>query len=45
MFEEKERSHADTAKRIEENEAMSTRAAKNMSKKQNIIQEQGNLIK
>ena len=45
MFEEQERSHADMAKRLEESEAMSTRAAKKMSKKQNIFQEQGNLIK
>ena len=45
MFEEKERSHADMAKRLEESEATSTRAAKNLSEKQKIIQEQGNLIK
>ena len=45
MFEEKERSNADMAKRLEESEATSTRAAKNLSEKQKIIQEQGNLIK
>ena len=33
------------AKRLEESEAISTRAAKNLSEKQKIIQEQGNLIK
>ena len=44
-FEEKERSHADMAKRLEESESTSTRAAKNLSEKQKIIQEQGNLIK
>ena len=45
MFEEKERSHAESAKRLEESEATSTRAAKKLSEKQKIIQEQGNLIK
>ena len=45
MFEGKERSHVEMAKRLEESEATSTRAAKNMSEKQKIIQEQGNLIK
>ena len=45
MFEEKKRSHAEMAKRLEESEAMSTRAAKKLSEKQKIIQEQGNLIK
>ena len=45
MFEEKERSHAGMAKRPEESEATSTRAATNLSEKQEIIQEQGNLIK
>ena len=44
MFEEKERSHAEMAKRLEESEATSTRVAKNLSEKQKIIQEQGNLI-
>ena len=44
MFEEKERYHAEMAKRIEESEATSTRAAKNLSEKQKIIQEQGNII-
>ena len=33
------------AKRLEEGEATSTRAAKNLSEKQKIIQEQGNIIK
>ena len=33
------------SKRLEESEATSTRAAKNLSEKQKIIQEQGNLLK
>ena len=45
MFEEQERSHAEMAKRLEESEATSTRAAKKLSEKPKIIQEQGNLIK
>ena len=45
MFEEKERSHADMAKRLGESETTSTKAAKKLSEKQKIIQEQGNLIK
>ena len=45
MFEYKERSNAETAKRLEESEATSTIAAKKLSEKQKIIQEQGNLIK
>ena len=45
IFEEKERSHAEMEKRLEESEATSTRAAKKLSKNQKIIQEQGNLIK
>ena len=45
MFEEKERSNADMAKRPEESEAASTRASKKLSEKQKISQEQGNLIK
>ena len=45
MFEEKERSYAEMAKRLEESEAASTRAAKKHSEKQKIVQEQGNLIK
>ena len=45
MFEEKERSHAEMAKRLDKCEATSTRAAKNMSENQKIIQEQGNLMK
>ena len=43
MFEEKERSHAEMAKRLQEGEATTTRAAKRLSEKQKIIQEQGNL--
>ena len=45
MFEEKERSNIEMAKRLEESEATSTRAAKNLSEKQKIIQEQSNLKK
>ena len=45
MFEEKEGSNAEMAKRIEKSEATSTRAARKLSEKQKIIQEQGNLIK
>ena len=45
IFDKRERSHADMAKRLEESEATSTRAAKKLSEKQKIIQEQGNLIK
>ena len=45
MFEDKERSHAEMSKRLKESEATSTRAAKKLSEKQKIIQEQGNLIK
>ena len=45
MFEEQERSRVEMAKRLEEIEATSTRAAKKLSEKQKIIQEQGNLIK
>ena len=45
MLEEKERSNAEMAKRVEESEATSTRAAKKLSEKLKIIQEQGNLIK
>ena len=37
IFEEKERSHAEIAKRLEESEATSTRAAKRLSEKQKII--------
>ena len=33
MFEEKERSRAEMEKRLEENEATSTRVAKNLSEK------------
>ena len=45
MFEKKERSNAEMAKRLEESEATSTRSAKNLSEKKKTIQEQGNLIK
>ena len=45
MFEEKERSHAEMEKRLEESEAKSTRAVKKLIEKQKIILEQGNLIK
>ena len=38
MFEEKERYHAEMAKKLEESEAKSTRAAKNLSENQKIIQ-------
>ena len=45
MFEEKERSHSEMAKRLEESEATSSRAEKKLSEKLKKIQEQGNLIK
>ena len=45
MFEENERYHTEMAKRLEESEATSARAAKKLSEKQKIMQEQGNLIK
>ena len=45
MFEEQERSHAEMAKRLEESEDTSFKAAKKMSEKLKIVQEQGNLIK
>ena len=45
MFEEQEQYHANMAKRLEESEATSTRAAKKLSEKLKINQEQGNLIK
>ena len=45
MFEEKERYHAEMAKRLEKSDATSTREAKKLSENQKIIQEQGNLIK
>ena len=41
----KEWSHAEIGKRLKEYEALSTRAMKNLSEKQRIIQEQENLIK
>ena len=40
----KEQSHAEIEKRLKESEALSTRAMKNLSEKQRIIQEQANLI-
>ena len=39
------RAHTEMAKRLEKSEATSTRAAKNLSENQKIIQEQGNIIK
>ena len=44
-LEEEVLAHAEMAKRLEESDATSTRAAKKLSEKQKIIQEQGNLIK
>ena len=41
----KKRAYSDLAKRLEENEALSTRAMKKLSEKQKIIQEQAKLIK
>ena len=38
LFEEKERSHVDMEKRLEESEATSTITAKKLSEKQKIIQ-------
>ena len=40
----KEQSYAEIEKRLKEPEALSTRAMKNLSEKQRIIQEQANLI-
>ena len=45
MFEEKKRYTEEMAKMIEESEATSTRAAKKLSEKQKVFQEQGNIIK
>ena len=45
MFEEKERSNAEMAKRLKNNEALTTRAMKKLSEKQKIIQEQAKLTK
>ena len=45
MFQEQERSHAEMAKSLEEIETTSTRAAKKLSEKRKIIQEQGDLKK
>ena len=41
----KEQSRAEIEKRLKESEALSTRAMKNLSEKQKIIQEQAKLIK
>ena len=41
----KDQSHAEIEKRLKESEALSTRAMKNLSEKQRIIQEQEKLIK
>ena len=41
----KEQSHVEIKKRLKESEALSTRAMKNLSEKQRIIQEQAKLIK
>ena len=41
----KEQSHAEIGKRLKEYEALSTRAMKNLSEKQILIQEQAKLIK
>ena len=41
----KKRAYSDSAKRLKDNEALSTRAMKKLSEKQKIIQDQANLIK
>ena len=41
----KKRTYSDLAKRLKDNEALSTRAMKKLSEKQKIIQEQAKLIK
>ena len=41
----KNQDYSDLAKRLKDNEALSTRAMKNLREKQKIIQEQENLIK
>ena len=44
-LQEKERIHAEISKRLEDTEALSTRAMKKLSEKQKIIQEEAQLIK
>ena len=44
-LQEKGRIHAEMSKRLEDTEALSTRAVKKLSKKQRLIQEQAQLIK
>ena len=44
-LQEKERIHAEMTKRLEDTEALSTRAVKKLSEKQRLIQEQAQLIK
>ena len=44
-LQEKERIHAEMSKRLEDTEALSTRAVKKFSKKQRLIKEQAQLIK
>ena len=41
----KKRAYSELAKRLKDNEAISTRAMKSLSEKQKIIQEQAKLIK
>ena len=41
----KKRAYSDLAKRLKDNEALSTKAIKKLSEKQKIIQKQGNIIK
>ena len=41
----KKRDYSDLAKRLKDNEALSTRAMKKLSERQKIIQEQAKLIK
>ena len=41
----KKRAYSYLAKRLKDNEALSTRAMKNLSEKQKVIQEQAKLIK
>ena len=44
-LQEKERIHVEMSKRLEDTEALSTRAMKKLSEKQRLIQEQAQLIK
>ena len=41
----KKRTYSDLAKRLKDNEALSTRSMEKLSEKQKIIQEQANIIK